>query len=132
MSPKNKKSCWCNKPLNDRLTHYQEQLQQLETATPKERVQLLRAAKPCFVRLLCESGVNVLKGNIRLPDDQYQKLKPHRKLLLYVSKRQNSLKQRQKALVAKKGGFLPVILPVLLSAISGFAGQAISRAVGLS
>jgi hypothetical protein len=85
-----------------------------------------------LITLLAECGLNVLKGNMNLTDDQYASLKPHRRMLLKVSGIKTTLKDRRQALANKKGGFLPVILPIILSALSGFAGQAVSKAVGLS
>lgn len=124
---KSVKNCWCLKSIQERLLHYHPELKLLNEASPKRRTEILRNATPCLVRLLCESGLNVLKGNINLKDDQYEKLKPHKRLLLFVSKPAISLKQRREALTKKKGGFLPVILPTLLSAIAGFAGQTLAR-----
>lgn len=126
------KNCWCTKPITERLAHFTPQLKLLNESDLKTRKELLRKAQPCLVRLLCESGLNVLKGNIKLSDCQYKKLKPHKRLLLFVSKSNVPLHLRKKEFQKKKGGFLPVVLPILLSAVSGFVGQTVARAAGLS
>lgn len=125
------KSCWCNKPIQDRLVHFSPQLRLLAKSDLQRSREILKTASPCLIRLLCESGLNVLKGNIKLSDSQYKKLKPHKKLLLFVSKPTIPLHLRKKEFQKKKGGFLPVVLPILLSAIAGFAGEAIAKATGL-
>lgn len=119
--------CWCAKSIDERLHHFLPELKLLNETKPKYRESFLKSASPCLVRLLCESGLNVLKGHLKLEETQYEKLKPHRRLLLFVSKPSVPLKKRQEALVKKKGGFLPVILPTLLSAIAGFTGQTIAK-----
>lgn len=124
-------TCWCQKDLKTRFEHYRPMLQKLSTAPVKEREAILKRAPSCLIKLLSECGLNVLKGNVKLTDHQYARLKPHRRLLLHVSRPTASVKERRDALVQKKGGFLPIILPMLLSALSGFAGKSIAKAVGL-
>jgi hypothetical protein len=127
-----KGECWCSRRLHERFEHYLKQLKEINAADGEQRVLLLRKAPPCLITLLSECGLNVLKGNLKLTDDQYDKLKPHRRMLLRVSRDNATLKERRSALAKKKGGFLPVVLPIILSALSGFAGQAVSKAIGLS
>jgi hypothetical protein len=123
-------SCWCTKHIAHRLKHYLSQLTELKNAkTPGKRVAILKEANPCFVRLLCECGMNVLKGKLKLPEHQYPKLRRHKQLLLFTSRKRNSLGKRKQALIDKKGGFLPLILPALISAIAGLAGEAIGKAL---
>ena len=128
-----KKVCWCKKDLVERFQHYESNLQEMSMADNTRRISLLQEASPCLIQLLSECGLNVLKGNLKLTDDQYDRLKPHRRMLLKVSKSKSSVEARRSILTKKKrGGFLPIILPIILSALSGFAGQAVSKAIGLS
>lgn len=123
-----KGKCWCFKPIAKRFSFFKPKLEELNKAnSSKERVKIIKKSNLCFVRFLCEIGKNILKGNIRLPTAQFQKLKPHKRLLLYISGRQTPLRERKRVLLEKGGGFLPIVLPFLLSAISGFAGQALSK-----
>ncbi len=124
--------CWCKRKLDERFRHYLPQLEQINAAKGSARALLLKKASPCLITLLAECGLNVLKGNVNLTENQYASLKPHRRMLLKVSEAKASLKERRNAFAKKKGGFLPVVLPIILSALSGFAGQAVSKAVGLS
>lgn len=113
--------CLCHRSLQDRVRHYLPELQALAKSRPKERVKILKQGNSCFVKLLCEMVLNVLKGTVKLPDSHYKKLKPHKRLLLQVTKPLASVKQRREALLKKKGGILPVILPPLLTALATFA-----------
>lgn len=121
--------CWCTKSIEERLQHFLPELKLLSEASPLQRANILRNASTCLTRLLCETGLNILKGHVKLSDDQYKKIRPHKRLLLMVSKPSIPLKHRREALAKKKGGFLPIVLPAILSAISGFAGQTLSKII---
>jgi hypothetical protein len=121
------KECVCKQAVMKRFQQYYPLLKDLRNN--KKRKEILKRAPPCFVRLISECGLNILKGNIKLPEAQYKKLKPHKRLLLSLSKPIISMKQKKALLVKKKGGFLPIVLPFLLSAISGFTGQALAKSV---
>jgi hypothetical protein len=122
----------CTVELKERLNEFIPLLKKLSAADKKERATIILKAPTCFIRFLCECGLNVLKGNLKLSDDQYQKLRPHRRLLLFLSTPSLSFKVRRRAFLRKKGGFLPVVAPVLLSALSGFVGQAAAKVFGLA
>jgi hypothetical protein len=124
--------CWCKRNVQDRFNHYRTELEELSKASPIQRMAILKKAPPCLIRLLSECGLNVLKGHVKLSPSQYAHLRPHRRVLLDISRPAVSLRTRREALGRKRGGFLPVILPILLSALSGFAGQAVAKAVGIS
>lgn len=114
-----RKNCWCSKPLKQRLFHFQPILKELTKSRKGSKTRaILESATPCFIRLLSEIGSNILKGNIELSEDQTRRLKPHKRLLLLTSKPHLSLKRKKEALIAKNGGFLNIVLPTLISAIS--------------
>lgn len=114
------KDCLCSRDLSERFKHYLPVLQVLVNAKPAQRTQILRKGDSCLIRLLCELALNVLKGNVKLPEGHYKKLKPHKRLLLQITNPAASLAKRRLALVTKKGGLLPVILPPLLTALGTF------------
>jgi hypothetical protein len=122
-------TCICQKSVVDRFQYFYPLLKEMNGASNYKKKEIMKKAPPCFVRLISECGLNILKGNIKLPDDQYKKLKPHKRLLLSLSKPMLSMKKRRDLLLQKRGGFLPAILPFLLSGISGFAGQAIAKSL---
>jgi hypothetical protein len=108
---------------------YLPQLKALLKANNKKRTVILKEATPEFTKFLCEIVLNVLKGNIQLAEPHYKKLRRHKHTLLNLCKAKKSLKFRKKLLLKKAGGFLPLILPALISAIAGFAGEAISSSI---
>lgn len=124
-------SCMCDKEIHERIENYLPILHQMSVSSVKERLKILEKAPPCVIKLLCEGGLNILKGNIKLKTHQYKKLKPHKRLLLTISKPSISLKQRRTVLGQKKGGVLPVVIPILLSVLASLAGRAVAKAAGI-
>lgn len=125
-----KKSCVCTKQILDRLKYFLPIFKKLKQAKAKDRKEILKSSSPCLVRLVSECGYNILKGNVQLPKAQYKKLKPYKRLMLYLSKPKVPIKDKKAALVRKQGGAFPaVVLPLLFSAISGFAGEALAKSV---
>jgi hypothetical protein len=124
------KGCACKgKSIKEHFDHFEPILRAYERAGRREREQLLKNVPFCFVQLMAETGLNILKGNLKLPKSQYAHLRPHKRLLLSLSKHGISLKKKKELLVKKKGGFLPVLAPILLSALSGLAGQALGKII---
>jgi hypothetical protein len=120
--------CVCKHKIADRMRLYEPLINEFINASNKRKMELMQSAPPCFVRLVCECGLNILKGNVVLPNAQYKKLRPHRRLMLLASKPSISIEKKRKFLANAKGGFLPIIIPYILSALSGLAGQAIAKA----
>jgi hypothetical protein len=73
----------------------------------------------------------VLKGNLKLSNGQYKALKPYKNSLLKSSEPLTTLKEKKAALLKKKGGALPLLIPIVLSALGSFAGKALAEAVGV-
>ncbi len=70
-------SCICKgMSLVERFKHFDKELHDLQHGNPQKRKQVLSNAHPCLVQLICEIGLNILKGNIDLPERQYENLKP--------------------------------------------------------
>lgn len=129
MKCRNRLKCVCEKNVHERFEHFKPVLEKYGEGNLKEKKKILKKAPSCLVRLFSECGHNILKGNVKLPDAQYKKLKPHKRLLLLMSNPSKSLKEKKFALLKKKGGFIQVVLPYLLTALSGFAGQALAKSV---
>jgi hypothetical protein len=74
----------------------------------------------------------VCRGKVPMPPRVRSKLQPHRDTIRELASKSKlkSLKGLRKRLI-QKGGFLPIVLPLLLSLISTVGGKAISKAVGL-
>ena len=121
-------SCECRgKTICEKFELYKPLLAAFKDGGKESQIDVLRRAPPCFVRLVAETGLNILKGNLRLPKSQYRNLRPHKHLLLSLSKPGISLERKKQLLIEKKGGFLPTLVPILLSALASFAGQALAK-----
>ena len=125
-------TCVCSKELGERMKAYVPLLKKLNDADETERAAIILKAPTCFIRFMCECGLNILKQNLTLSKAQYEKLSDHKRLLLYLSQPYVSFKKRRSVLLKKEGGFLPALTPILLSALAGFVGQAASKLLGLS
>ena len=113
------KKCACaGKSVAEKFALFKSQLEGLIKGTPKRRSELLKKGSPCFVKLLCEVALNILKGNIVLPLSEYEELKPYKELILLLCEKNVSLEKKQKLLARKLGAFLPKILPGILRVIS--------------
>lgn len=120
---------FCKKPIGYRLDKYASLLRKLSsTSSAKIRKNLIRKADPCFIEILRECALNVLRKNLPVPADRLRKLKRHAKAMVYVAKPRKSVRRTQRAL-EQKGGFLPLILPAVVSLLSGFAGEALGKAI---
>ena len=134
--PRNKKrkqcegveDCTCpNKSVKDIFDHFRGELQALEDATESERRELLKKASPCLIKFLCEIVHNVLTDNIKLPEEHYQIFKKYRGFFVKLCSPEVSEPKRREVLKKRISKILPQLLSPLLSAVAGFAGQALSR-----
>jgi hypothetical protein len=123
--------CICLKSVEERVSEFEPLLREIERAHPRERPSLINKAPSCLIRFLCECGLNVLKGNLKLSNGQYKALKPYKNSLLKSSEPLTTLKEKKSALLKKKGDALPLLIPIVLSALGSFAGKALAEAVGV-
>ena len=105
--------------LKQKTKHIQEKLPDinfLSKCNPKLRKYVLEHADKKLIFVLNECMVNFLKGNIKLDEKKFQKLKKHKNSIrLLVNS--NCLKKKKKLFV-QKGGFLPFVLPFVSKAFS--------------
>ena len=105
--------------LKQKTKHIQEKLPDinlLSKCNPKLRKYVLEHADKKLIFVLNECMVNFLKGNIKLDEKNFQKLKKHKNSIrLLVNS--NCLKKKKKLFV-QKGGFLPFVLPFVSKAFS--------------
>lgn len=131
----NSKRCsCCNLHIFDRISKYASVLKQLITAKGHKRNEILENADNCLIKLLCECAMNVLKGRVSLKKSQLKRLSPHGRTLVKLSRttgfdRAKTKLDQARKLLQKRGGFLPIILPPLLTLLSGFAGQALGKLI---
>jgi len=94
------------------------QLQLLKVCPKKLRKNLLKKLPTTCVKAICECSLNVLKGNVPLTKHQKTCLKKHKSTLRRLADKKSPLYTKRK-LIVQKGGFLGVLIPAAISAISG-------------
>ena len=101
-----------------------QRVERLLSEIKKLKRQRLRSLKTCnkdTIHGICECIRNVIKGNVTLTNCQLNKLKPHKHSLRKLALKKTSLKLRKKIL--QRGGFLNVLLPVLVSGLTSLIGS---------
>ena len=96
-------------------------LKALYYATPQKRQDILSYGSPDFIQTLCESALNILKGNVPLFQSQFNKLKKQKKIIRLLADKRTGLKRKRQTLMKQSGGFL---LP-MLSTVVPFVGDLI-------
>jgi len=91
---------------------------------------VLKNASPALVKALCEICHNLLKGNIPLSSCQCNKLKKHKKFIRALAAKGGNFSKKKK-IINQQGGFafLPLLAPLIASAIGGIAGKAIGKRI---
>jgi hypothetical protein len=93
-------------------------LHTLQQSRPRERSSLLTSVDGDIIRILSEICLNILRGNVTLSKMQVHRLKRHKQTVRSLAKRNVSIKDKRHQLV-QRGGFLPLLLPVIASALGG-------------
>lgn len=102
------------------MTLSREQLRQLELIKicPRHlRKNLLKRLPSSGIKAICECILNVLKGNVLLSKQQKKCLSKHKNTLRQIANKRGSLFTKKK-LILQKGGFLNVLIPAALTAIT--------------
>lgn len=101
-------------------------LRVLAAASPKQKKLLLKNASTPEIKTVCEVCLNLLEGNI--PVD-VKKLQKYKTSIRKIACRSTNMKSKKRILVNQSGGFLPLILPAVVSALAGMAGRAIGNRI---
>ena len=96
----------------------------LARSHPLQKRALLRTANNSQIESLCEICLNILHGNVPV---NVQKLKKYKNFLRMLARKTTSLKRKKQMLVNQSGGFLPLIAPVIVSALGGILGRVIGK-----
>lgn len=81
-------------------------------STGKQRKDMIAYANKGQIEAIGEIALNLLKGNILVPNSSFKRLKPHKSKLLYLTRKTPSLKQK-KGVLNQKGGFLPALATLI-------------------
>ena len=108
-----------------------EHLKRVAACKRKRNHVLQHASQPQInaVRNVCH---NLCQGKLPLKPSTQRKLYPHRKTIrdLANTKKLKSLAGARQRLI-QHGGFLPILLPAILSLLSTVGGRALSKAIGV-
>src|SRR5829696_6854351 len=93
----------------------------LHQSKPKEQRALLNGVDKDILKILVEMSHNTLKGNIPLSSTQLNRLRGYKHLLRVLADKSIPLEEKRKYLVRHNqvGGFLPVLVPIIASAVGG-------------
>jgi hypothetical protein len=73
-----------------------------------------------IIKLLSEMSLNTLRGNVPLKSSQWRALRKYKQILRYLMDRTTPLHQKRSFLSKQqRGGFLPLLIPIIASAVGG-------------
>lgn len=98
----------------------------LAKASPKMRKAILEQADKPLIQTLTESVCNVTSGNIPIKPCLRKSLRKYKVQLRAIACPQTRWKSKKKVFV-QKGGFLPLLLPVVSAALSGLVTRLLSK-----
>lgn len=101
-------------------------LRALHISKPKERAKLLSGVDDDIIKLLSEMSLNFLRGNVSTSEAAVRRLRKHKQTLRLLANRRIPLYKKRTTLVRQqqqKGGFLPLLLPVVANALGGIFGK---------
>ena len=71
---------------------------------------------------IIECILNVYNGNVKIPQDLINKLRPYKKTFEKLLDRNSSL-DKKRQLIIQKGGFLQILIPAITSAIASVISE---------
>lgn len=99
-------------------------LEFLKVCPPKIRKLIIKEAESSLILAICEICLNFCKGNVKLPKENFIKLKKHSKAIYKLARTKKSNKdlKAQRSILYQKGGgaFLPILLAPVLSGLTEY------------
>lgn len=92
-----------------------------KTKNRKRRKKLIDYADRYDIRAICECIQNFLNEHIDMSPEKIEEIGKYKTLLRSLMEKELTNEERKRAL-KQRGGFLPLLIPAVLSAISGIAG----------
>lgn len=95
----------------------------IKVVPSKTRSNILRNSDDELIRAIAEICLNFCAGNIQCDKKSYKKLKKYKNCihrLAEVKKKQKNYKKERILLSQKGSGFLPILLPTVLSALTEY------------
>lgn len=88
----------------------------IKTADPKLRTAIIKNAPKKLIDAYSEICLNILNGNLKVPNNVHRKLKVFKNSLRQMAKSKNAVAKRKRVL-NQKGGFLLGLLASLIPGI---------------
>ena len=92
----------------------------------RRKILLEKSDNEQLLRALKEIAVNVVHRNLPLDKSQKVKLQRQGKALKKLASIDPKSKRRKQKLIKQTGGFLPILIPSLISVLSSIASQKLS------
>ncbi|GFR02865.1 uncharacterized protein TNCT_728081 [Trichonephila clavata] len=112
----------------NRIRQHVHLLHVLSAANPQQRNAILKSATNEQIKTLCEICQNVLAGNV--PKANVKRLCRYKRTIRQLADKSISLARKRKLLTTNQtGGFLPLVLPAVLSFVGGLLGKSIGKRI---
>lgn len=102
----------------------------LKSLCKRNRRKHLRKASSDNIRSLTEIAHNAIKGNITYSTKAKAKLKRFKKHIRKLAERKHSVAKKKSSLI-QNGGFLPFLIPPVLSIAGTLAGRYLAKEIGI-
>ncbi|GFR11901.1 uncharacterized protein TNCT_279381 [Trichonephila clavata] len=107
----------------NRISRHVHLLHVLAAASPAHRKAILKSATADQIKTICEICQNLLSGNI--PTKNIKKLCNYKRVIRLLANRNVPISRKRKLFTTNRqvDGFLPLILPAVLSLLGGITGK---------
>jgi hypothetical protein len=114
------KNCPCKIPSTKARTQILlPHLKHVLRGTRTVKAEKLKNAPNCIIKYASDCAGALLKKHIHVPPENLKKLRKHRNALHFLAKKKPSIKKKRSKLIEQNGAGLPLLIPILTSAISG-------------
>lgn len=96
----------------------------LSKSTPTQRKAIIKSASPDQIHSICEICHNILAGNVGV---NVAKVKKYKTAIRQIANKKIPIQKKKKILTNQMGGFLPLVIPAVLSALGGIVGKVIGK-----
>jgi hypothetical protein len=100
-------------------------LKELAKTKSRYRKDILKKADPNLILAICESIYNLLEGRVKLNSSQKELLNKDKFILRKLIQKTKISDKRK--LLLQKGGFLPILLPAVLTTLASVVSSFISN-----
>lgn len=84
------KNCPCKNNCKNRTRKFIPEIKKFLKLKKNMRCEYLQKCSECFMKFIADIATAVLHSDVKLPQEQYKKLKKHKNLLLLMAKKKNT------------------------------------------